>query len=315
LPESPPKFTEKERSSMRTTAELASRVAQAGARALADGALQPIASSCERVLDGGVNFVVRTTVSTEKPRAVSETLSQGPTGPQSPTANPFLPYHPAVFVADLSPSHVCLLNKFSVVPGHVLVVTRAFEPQAAPLTLDDFRAWFDCLRGLETEHGQSAVGFYNSGPLAGASQPHKHLQVVPYAACSPDDSPSPDDLPSPEPWPSMAALWETCEAPPASVASCAAWPLLHRLARLPELSATLAHSLYHRMLAELAPAAHNAILTPDWLVVVPRQRESFFSLGMNGLSYSGSILARTEEQRRRLLEAGPMAALRHGAFT
>ena len=41
---------------------------------------------------------------------------QGKTAP----ANPFLPYEEDLYVCDLSPTHVCLLNKFNVVDHHFL---------------------------------------------------------------------------------------------------------------------------------------------------------------------------------------------------
>src|SRR5512139_3192564 len=50
-----------------------------------------------------------------------------------PNANPFLTYDYNLFVAELSPTHVALMNKFNVVDHHLLMVTRAFEDQATLL--------------------------------------------------------------------------------------------------------------------------------------------------------------------------------------
>ena len=38
-------------------------------------------------------------------------------------------YEVDLFVADISPTHVCILNKFNVVDYHLLIITRAFESQ------------------------------------------------------------------------------------------------------------------------------------------------------------------------------------------
>ena len=54
--------------------------------------------------------------------------------------DPFAPYDEALWVEDLSPSHTLLLNKFNVVPYHVLVVTKDFQQQTDPLTLQDLQA-------------------------------------------------------------------------------------------------------------------------------------------------------------------------------
>lgn len=54
-----------------------------------------------------------------------------------------------------------------------LLVTQDFHPQPSPLSDEDLETWAWCL-------GQtSSVGFYNSDLLAGASQKHKHMQLVP----------------------------------------------------------------------------------------------------------------------------------------
>lgn len=38
--------------------------------------------------------------------------------------NPFLPYDPLMYVADISATHVCLLNKFNVVDYHILACSK-----------------------------------------------------------------------------------------------------------------------------------------------------------------------------------------------
>jgi sulfate adenylyltransferase (ADP) / ATP adenylyltransferase len=53
------------------------------------------------------------------------------------------------------------------------VTTKEFELQSAPLTRDDFKQTiyaFKANRGLY---------FFNSGPNAGASQQHRHIQIFP----------------------------------------------------------------------------------------------------------------------------------------
>ncbi|KAJ1678227.1 hypothetical protein EV182_004513 [Spiromyces aspiralis] len=91
--------------------------------------------------------------------------------------NPFKPYNPHLHVEDISPTHVLLLNKFCVVPHHSLIVTKEFLRQGDPLGLADFDAVVRVIARLSAR----SVVFYNSGPESGASQPHKHLQVLPVA--------------------------------------------------------------------------------------------------------------------------------------
>ena len=78
-----------------------------------------------------------------------------------------------MFVNHLAPSHYILLNKFQLLAGHVLLVTRRFEHQERLLTVEDFVALITCLSEVD------GLGFYNGGIQAGASQARKHLQLVP----------------------------------------------------------------------------------------------------------------------------------------
>lgn len=54
-----------------------------------------------------------------------------------------------------------------------LLITRQFKLQRTLLREDDFSAWHRVLKEV------GAVGFYNSDYLAGASQRHKHMQLLP----------------------------------------------------------------------------------------------------------------------------------------
>jgi len=76
-----------------------------------------------------------------------------------------------LFIKDLGANHRLLFNKYNIHQEHLLVVTKEFEPQSSKLTREDFKqtiVTFRAVRGLF---------FFNSGPKAGASQLHKHIQV------------------------------------------------------------------------------------------------------------------------------------------
>lgn len=87
--------------------------------------------------------------------------------------NPFLPYERDLFVGDLGENHVALLNKFPATPGHLLVITREFEEQTSPLNEADFTALAHVMRELD------GLVIFNGGHGAGASQRHKHMQLIP----------------------------------------------------------------------------------------------------------------------------------------
>ena len=52
-------------------------------------------------------------------------------------------------------------------------MTRAFEEQTDLLNLEDFAALWFCLQEID------GLAFFNGGKIAGASQRHKHLQLIP----------------------------------------------------------------------------------------------------------------------------------------
>ncbi|RYY83928.1 hypothetical protein EON63_10220 [archaeon] len=54
-----------------------------------------------------------------------------------------------------------------------LLVSNTFTHQLTPITLVEMMVAYWCLRST------GGVGWYNSNTLAGASQAHKHLQLVP----------------------------------------------------------------------------------------------------------------------------------------
>lgn len=264
------------------------------AAALAEGALQPIPSELEEIEEGGIRFQLRV--------VTRGTPKQAARAARPPDFDPFLPWDPALFVADVSDAYVCLLNKFPVVRHHALLTTRVFEEQEAPLSAVDFEALWACLAERD------ALGFYNSSALAGASERHRHLQLVPPlvagAATTPID----------------AVLDDARFDGP--VGSAPALPFLHAFARLrslvdlplAEAAAALA-SLYAEMArafgCNLPGRPSNLLLTREWMLFVPRAREKWEGVSVNALGFAGSLLVRDRDALARLRAAGPLAALRH----
>jgi len=289
---------------------LAGSIASVTAKALASGAMLPIATGCEFIDDGGVRFLVR--VLTNRQRKSAQRAAEERSAAVGKPVNPFLPYEPSLFVADVSDSHVAILNKFNVVDHHLLIVTREFEQQQALLTLRDFEAWWRCMGEYES------LGFYNGGPEAGASQPHKHLQLVPLPL-APQGPPVP-----------IAPLLAGARGTVGS-GTIPGFDFSHSFAILgaatSERAATQeAFERYVSMLeqvglhpragkgSDLQGGPYNLIVTKEWLLLVPRSREFFDSISINGLGFAGALLVWSEEQLRALRAAGPLTALRATAL-
>ncbi|MCW5699372.1 MAG: hypothetical protein KIT00_05985 [Rhodospirillales bacterium] len=276
--------------------------------AIETGALRSIETEQRFVEDGGVRFVVRAVSSlAHKQEEKKQQREASPSG-KGPR-NPFLPYEEDLFVADLSPSHVLLLNKFNVMDHHLLIVTRHYEEQETVLTAADFAALAVCLCEI------GGLGFYNSGVIAGASQPHKHLQLVPTPLAS-----SGTGIP-------MEALFA---APSNSDTRVPGLPFRHGFASFDADPGTGAavlgdalHASYRKLLDAVGIASareedstilstpYNLLVTPAWMLLVPRSRECFDAISINALGFAGSLFLRDPSQFEIVAETGPMSMLRH----
>lgn len=279
--------------------------------ALAVGALRPVHTTVTHLRTGACNFVVHQLDAASASGALALKLQHSPFSDDRADReyNPFLPYDPALFVADLSATHVCLLNKFPVISRHLLIVTRTFVDQETVLDQADFAAWWACMGSA------GALGFYNAGRIAGASQRHKHLQVVPLPL-----DPGGDAVP-------IAALL----GPPqqhGELGMAAGLPFRHVLVWLdPAMLLTDAApcrllETYLAMLDACAawqgdgkPAPYNLVLTHRWMLLAPRSQDRCQGIGVNGLGYAGSMLVRNTDEFALLRELGPLELLRCTGIT
>ena len=270
------------------------------------GALLSIPTEYEFVEDGGVKFLVRILSNlvrkdAAKQKQVQQSASSGK------DFNPFLPYDRDLFVADISETHVCILNKFNVVDYHLLIITRAFEEQESLLTLEDFAAMWACLA-----EGEGLV-FYNGGQVAGASQRHKHLQIVPLPLTTTGAA-----IP-------IEPLFATAQIP-GELATVPRLPFRHAFAPLdpswaqsPQTAAKTTLELYHTLLTAVGISAvegnkqssgYNFLATREWMLIVPRSQEEFQGISVNSLGFAGALLVRNQQQMQILKDYGPMNILK-----
>lgn len=269
--------------------ELWARLRAQSAAAHASGAMYRIESEPHYLVDHGVEFVVRLATDFERQLAVM---------PRNGPGNPFLPPDRPLVLGEVSTTHFALLNKYHVIENHLLVVTREYVDQEVLLDLADFEALAACLPA-----DAPAIAFYNGGRGSGASQPHKHLQVV--------------TLPlSPRAAIPMAPLLGAGEP---------RLPFVHAFARIDDRSPAALHACYRELLKEAGLGAltghhperqshpYNLVIAADWMLLVPRSRERFEGVPLNSLAYAGALFVRREEQLEAVRRVGPMAILAQAA--
>lgn len=272
--------------------------------ALDCGALHPIATNYELLEVGDIQFLVRILVNLQrKTEAKKEQKKREKSSGKN--FNPFLPYEEDLFVSDLTNTHLCLLNKFNAVDHHLLMITREFEEQENQLNLADFLAVTLTLREIE------GLVFYNSGKLAGASQRHKHLQLVPLPLVSQGVS-----LPI-SPWITDVCLKQEINTIPQ-------FPFINAIAACPDICSTnpleiapILLEKYQQLLTKMdldpqksgKPAPYNLLMTRQWMMVIPRSQESYKNISINSLGFAGALLVRNAEQMEQLKQIGPLTFL------
>ena len=271
-------------------------------------------TSTEILIEFDIPFILKVaTVLRDKPKGPKT----GDSKAKKEWRNPFLPPDPDLYICDISSSHSLVLNKFNIVPHHALVITRDFIPQEDPLTAPDFEATWQVMLAMPNGGG---LAYFNRGPLSGASQPHKHLQIVPLPL-----NPSPKyQFHDPPLWPLIEEATKGKRFGVDGAYQMPSLPFANFVTRLDPLTTTseiLAAT--HTHLVELANSAveaysngqppavlsYNTVMTREFMLVVPRREESIGPISCNAMAFAGSFFVRGIDELEYIREQGPMKIL------
>ena len=194
-------------------------------------------------------------------------------------SNPFLPFDQNLLLSYLNTDYALIFNKYCVVPEHLLIITTNFVPQNSPFSPKDFEAVDQVLIGLKDV---KPLAFYNSGPEAGASQEHRHFQVI-QTGGSPIENHiiSIDKFDEPFLIPFYSSFKHGC------------------LRKSLTASNDWYYDAYQRLLdyCGMPSVAYNLLWTEDWMLIVPRRKE-FADDGINSLNamaFAGYFLVMNED--------------------
>jgi len=281
--------------------DILARAREVTITAKASGALVPIDTDYCVIVDDNIEFIVRVASNLDRRKQAATINKARVNGAKSPP-NPFLPYDPALWVANIGEHHAVLLNKFNVIDNHLLIVTKHYEHQDQLLTTSDLAA----IAELVKHHG--GLGFYNGGTTAGASQHHKHLQWVEGIELRGDLCvPVVPHFP-----PISTGHWQFITSPfPMALAKIDAQRDL----------ASQYIDFYNAITQKLdidtgeirASRSYNLLMTSSHLWIVPRVQESFESVSLNAMAFAGSLFVKNVGQLDLLKNAGPLTALRSAA--
>jgi len=275
------------------------------------GTLKSIETEHHLVEQNNIPFIVRTKGNLHRKEQAKKQQSHQEKK-SGKRCDPFLPYESDMFVGDISPSHICLLNKFNVVDHHLLIVTRAFEEQTDLLNLKDFAALWFCLQEID------GLAFFNGGEAAGASQRHKHLQLIPLPFMA-------DVVHLPIEKAISKITFQN------SIGTIPSFRFRHQVAKLDlplehsgDAAAEILLQQYHSLLEQVGLTidssaqqlgAYNLLATRNWMLIVPRSQDSFANIPINSLGFAGSLFVRDRDSLELLKQTTPLKLLEKVAFS
>merc|ERR1712113_33347 len=141
--------------------------------------------------------------------------------------------------------------------------------------------------------------FFNRGTQSGFSQPHKHIQVVPFPLC-----PVCTEMP----------LSSKVDLALQSGEDQMDVPWLHALRSRASGTAAELRDLLRAAYAELnlhenSESSWNLLWTKRWLLAVPRAREGSHGVNVNALAFTGSFFVKSEVAVEQLERASPTKVL------
>lgn len=280
------------------------KITLATEKAIQLGALHSIPNHYEIIEENNIPFIIRIVDNLNRKDKAKKKQNQ--TQKKEPNFNPFLPYEKNLFVGDISDTHLAILNKYNVVDNHCLIITRAFESQNDILNYNDFYALWTILKQVK------GLGFYNCGTLSGASQPHKHLQLIPeFFADNINNIPINNIILDHQDFNKKVSI-DTLK-------------YAHRIMYFPpelltentEDIAKITTEYYRQILRDLGietinnqPSQdYNLLITQHWIKIIPRSLEKYQSISINSLGFAGALLVRNEEQLQLIKQDKPLNIL------
>ena len=325
-------FWKKKRKAMQSEfwEQLSERIRSVSASALASGKLCPLSTTCTAIpqpIGEGVACPAPFVVRVLQPRANKGKDSNGKDKGKKPEGDiqalpestledakrrsPFLHPDPDLLVGSLS-AHNIILNKYPVTSHHILLCTKEFHTQEEHLTPADLSALECCARHAYPSTG--ALCFYNCGLVSGASQGHKHVQIVPAIISEPG-------------FPAQRYFLDAiADALPASARTVPGLGFRHAFRKFAEDECGW-EKAYSDLLAQAgvpttedgkAAQSYNLVCTHRWMFVVPRSCESAVvprvdgsshEMSVNSLGFAGSFLVKDPMDVEAIRKITPLEIL------
>tara|TARA_Y100001968_G_C19385380_1_gene732564 strand:+ start:579 stop:1460 length:882 start_codon:yes stop_codon:yes gene_type:complete len=267
------------------------RVLRISDKAIYTKSLLPFKTSLQKLIDEEYIYELRSIIGKPTKQNIF-------TGPQ---INPFSPWDINLEVNKINEQHVLILNKYPVELGHLLLITSKWKPQDGWLEKSDWEAL------NQVEEAISGFWFFNSSSKAGASQPHRHFQLL--------KRNNPNSLFPRQYW-FQSKIGNSLSNNSRIENSCL---VVRRNNYKNKNSAEELENLYLDMCFELGLGtrqisnkpkfAYNLIITNNFVSMIRRSKESFKGFNINALGFAGYFLVTRNSNIKWLLEKKPSSIL------
>ncbi len=218
-----------------------------------------------------------------------------------PKKNPFIPWDSTLEIQPINDKHTLILNKYPVQLGHMLLITNSWEQQNGWLSFDDFNAI------LKVDNDTSGLWFFNSSKEAGASQPHRHFQLLPRHS---------DETICPRyEW--FSSLL-TNNNSPSKISHCIS--IMPRI-KNKQTNANDLFDSYKSMAKEMnlgeinvinkPSKPYNLLITSEWIALITRSRDRSNGFSINALGFAGYFLGTKKSNIDILIKFGPEEILKN----
>ena len=216
-----------------------------------------------------------------------------------PKINPFKPWDNILEIDSIGNDHQLILNKYPVQLGHILLITNEWKEQNGWI---DFKDW-EAIKIVNKD--TTGLWFFNSGPLAGASQPHRHIQLL---------RREPSELSCPrENW-----ILKFCNLNNKND-KFAKNIIVKQFSK--SLNEENIHEIYKVLSNKLGLGnpnidkkpkyPYNLIFTDNWMVLIKRKTDNLHGISINALGFAGYILVTQKSDVTYLKKYGPEKFLEH----
>ncbi|MBO8204519.1 DUF4922 domain-containing protein [Prochlorococcus marinus] len=210
-----------------------------------------------------------------------------------PKQNPFSPWEKILEIDKIDNNHQLILNKYPVQKGHILLITNSWQPQNGWIDINDWNAI------KKVNKDTSGLWFFNSSPIAGASQPHRHFQLL---------RRSKDEISCPrEKWFLEMKLVKDCDSKLKKNIIVSKFNFLENSSSLLELYLELCKKLgLGDPIKDRKPRyPYNLLITNKWIAIIKRSNDNIHGFSINGLGFAGYLLVTEKSDINYLKKFGP----------